>query len=298
MKRPLIAFFLLCSFWGTKTQAQYTFSVSTAPYLNLSSGTSVQTLTSADAIIVPGLQIEIDGIKNDTVFLRVPFGRLNSKMPNATAASFFPFDAEQTGGKQEYTVSGTQGNRILKLQFKSIKFSHDWTSQDSMNYQVWFFESDNSIEVHFGPSSVLCPQSYFVVGGGTMNGPTIGFNGLWLSGNPSAPTTTAVAGTTLNGTPPNGTVYSFKPLSTGVKTMRRITANPLISFPNPATNELYFAEIDSELDFIITDITGKAVLNGHSNSNKIDITSLYKGAYWVSLFSDSKPVGTCRFIKN
>lgn len=297
MKKPIIAFLLLCSFWGNKAQAQYTFSVSTTPYTNLSGGTSVQSTGPADAIIVPGLQVEIGGIKNDTVFLRMPFGRLNSKTANATTASFFPFDAEQMGGKQEYAVSGTQGNRILKLQFKSIKFGHDWTGQDSMNYQVWFFESDNSIEVHFGPGSVLCPQSYYVVGGGTMSGPAIGFNGLWLSGNPAAPTTAAASGTTLNGTPPNGTVYKFNPASTGLKSAELATENLPTLFPNPATNELFFAGIGSKFDFIITDIAGKPILNGHSESNKIDITVLSKGTYHIRLSNDNKSIGTCQFIK-
>jgi hypothetical protein len=296
MKKILIIAVLFCCLSMPRALAQYNFSTATAPYMHLSGGTSFHTGSSVDAVIAPGFQVTVNGVTNDTLFIRIPFGRLNTQMPNAAAVSFYAFDAEQMGGVHEYTVSGTPGNRILKIQFKSIRFGHDYTSQDSMNYQVWMFESGNIIEIHFGPNSVLCPQSYYITGVGTRNGAAIGLNGLWLTGNPSSPTTATSAGSTLNGTPASGTVYRFTPVTSGIQTGGNTVTQPLL-FPNPATDRLFLKTDAINPGYVVHDISGRMVLSGHVREDQIDVNTLTRGAYFLTVFSGEAVIGKYRFVK-
>lgn len=275
--------------------AQYNFSVTTSPYVTTTGGTAFTPAGSVDTTIVPGFSLTIQGIANDTLFLRVPFTRINTQGANVAAVSFHAFDAEQIGGTREYTISGPAGNRVLNLQYKNIKFAHDWTGQDSINYQVWLYESDNAIEIHFGASSVLCPQSYYVPGIGTASGPAIGFEHMWLTGNPLAPTTSTGDISYLNGTPTEGTVYRFAPNATSIEITR--IKKELSLYPNPATDILILPENTKNSQFIITDLNGRQMQDGHLSDGIINIRTLPPGAYLLNTTDENSAAKKYHFTK-
>lgn len=277
-------------------QTQYIFSVASAPYATLSGGISFHSILP-DTIIKAGFPIEINSIANDTLFLRLPFAQMNTQKPNAPTISFQAFGAEQLNGTHEYLISGPIGNQILKLQFSNIKFSHDYTGLDFINYQVWYYESDKSIEIRFGPSSVTNSQSYFTVGEGVKNGAAIGFNNLWLTGTPSNPTTTTLYGSTLNGTPPSGTIYKFGVSPTHLPNNVANTKYQSLIYPNPASDMLYFTEDAFNYDYVISDITGKIWLKGTIKATPLNIYNLANGSYFIKLINEKKTTTTQYFIK-
>ncbi len=297
MKKTVFLLLLaMAAFIKINAQMIYSFSFASAPYATLSGGVSFHSVLS-DTIIKAGFPVEINGITNDTLFLRLPFAQINTYNSISYSLGLKSFGAEQLNGTHEYLISGTVGNRILKLQFSNIKFSHDFTGLDFIDYQVWYYESDKSIEIHFGPSSVTNPQSYFVVGEGVKNGAAIGFDNLWLTGSPSNPTTTALHGSTLNGTPPSGTIYKFGVSSTNLPDNIAKTKYPNLVHPNPVSDMLYFSEEMINYDYVIFDVTGKIWLEGHTKAAPLNISSLAKGSYFIKLINNKKTTATQSFIK-
>lgn len=297
MKKTVFLLLLVgAAFIKINAQTSYSFSVASAPYATLSGGVSFHS-TLPDTIIKTGFPIEINGITNDTLFLRLPFAQINTSNSSSYSLGLQSFGAEQLNGTHEYLISGPVGNQILKLQFSNIKFSHDYTGLDFINYQVWYYESDKSIEIHFGPSSVTNPQSYFVVGVGVKNGAAIGFNNLWLTGSPSSPVTTTLYGSTLNGTPPSGTIYKFGVSPTNLPDNVANTKCQSLIYPNPASDILYFTEDVFNYDYVISDITGKIWLKGHTKASPLNISSLAKGNYLIKLINEKKNIATQYFIK-
>lgn len=297
MKKTLILLIVaVVAIHKVNAQTQYKFSTASAPYTTLSGGISFHSILP-DTTIKAGFPIEINGIANDTLYLRLPFARMNTQQPNAPTVSFQAFGAEQINGTHEYLISGSIGNQILKLQFSNIKFSHDYTGQDFINYQIWYYESDKTIEIHFGPGSVTNSQSYFVVGQGVKNGAAIGFNNLWLAGTPSNPTTTTLSGSTLNGTPPSGTIYRFVVSPTNLPDNVSNTKCQSLIHPNPASDMLYFTEEVFNSGYVISDITGKIWLKGRAKAAPLNISGLAKGSYIIKLVNEKKNTVTQYFIK-
>lgn len=50
-----------------------------------------------------------------------------------------------------YTVSGTTGNRILKLEFNKLS-QNQYNTYDHLSYQVWLHENGNKISFRIGPN--------------------------------------------------------------------------------------------------------------------------------------------------
>lgn len=61
-------------------------------------------------------------------------------------------------------VEGENG-RILKVQYKNWGFYNDimedFISEDYVNFQVWLYEEDNMIEIHYGSSNITQPELDF-----------------------------------------------------------------------------------------------------------------------------------------
>ena len=141
-----------------------------------------------------------------------------------------------------YKVEGAAGSRILKIEWKNVGFYEEGdfygTLNDFISFQLWLYEGSNTIEMHYGAHQVTDPSvNYF---GET--GPLVGLadealsNIYLLSGNPANPLV-ASSFSTLNGTPANGTIYTFtKNNQIGLShfdAQQKITL-----YPNPMVNEL------------------------------------------------------------
>lgn len=115
-----------------------------------------------------------------------------------------------------YQTEFTAPNRILKIQYRNVGFFADKPAlTDSMNFQIWIYETSNIIEYRYGPGSVKT-ASYdgetgaYVDVADPLN---VTANYVGLKGDPANPTvnTDGTMLTPLTGTPPNGTIYRFTP---------------------------------------------------------------------------------------
>ncbi len=113
------------------------------------------------------------------------------------------------------TTEGSSPNRIFKIEWGNLGFQFDTLGNDSVNFQVWFYENGGIIEYHYGKSSVKNPFSW--------NGETgayvylVDYDGnktYGLKGNPSSPLsyTSFITGAgPLNAVPAVNSVFRFTP---------------------------------------------------------------------------------------
>jgi len=66
-------------------------------------------------------------------------------------------------------------------------------------------------------------------------------------------------------------------------------------YPNPANEVLFVSE--SNLSFIIHDLSGKLILQGMTSTSGIDISSLTSGIYTISLLNSDETITVSKFIK-
>ena len=72
-----------------------------------------------------------------------------------------------------------------------------------------------------------------------------------------------------------------------------MTANNAISvYPNPAVESLYIDGVTENSEYVIYDISGKAIDEGTLLINKVDVSSLKTGMYFIETES-----GKTKFIK-
>lgn len=72
-------------------------------------------------------------------------------------------------------------------------------------------------------------------------------------------------------------------------------------FPNPATGEILNIDLNTEvtLQFRIYDLIGSNLVEGELNDgrNTINISSLYKGIYFVDIIENDRPVKTIKIVR-
>lgn len=112
--------------------------------------------------------------------------------------------------------TGTAGNRILKLEFRSLS-QNRLSVHDYLSYQVWLYENGNKVEFHTGPnacSHVPDLELPFLMGliNKSMDTETKAY---LVSGDPAAPVGQLIIGESglvyLNNVPLEGTVITLTP---------------------------------------------------------------------------------------
>lgn len=112
-----------------------------------------------------------------------------------------------------YQTVGSPGERITQIQYQNAGFTFG-TAVDSLDFQVWLYEDEYTIEIHIGPNQIS-PGAYFALGyTGGVFGLADEANELYLyiTGDPASPTLETFADENfdaLNGMPANGTIYRF-----------------------------------------------------------------------------------------
>jgi|GEM_PF-352630 len=200
-----------------------------------------------------------------------------------------------------YTVTGTAGSRICKIQVQNAGFFEEQlandTSVSSVNFQVWLYETSWDIEFRFGavdiqnPSINLQNPNGFICGLGEkvdLNTANNQSSNL-LSGPHTNPTMVALT-TNVNeviaGAIESGRVYKFSRVvvnPVGITTAS--TTKPLSLYPNPASSELFISNIshDTENAFIeFYDVTGKKI-HSEKLKNRINLSTFNKGVYVVKI---------------
>jgi hypothetical protein len=216
-----------------------------------------------------------------------------------------------------YRLDGDLGSQILKIEWRNVGFYSelfdDGISTDFTNFQLWFYEGSNTIEVHFGPNNVANPSLSYDDETGTSVGifdrvvgddyyaEPIATEGLALEGDPSSPdaiSTTVLFESFLNGNVPNGTIYRFTRIMTNAEETENASVGLQI-FPNPTDDFIKFTLDDSALDvqsISIIDVSGQLVRNLDPNTRSENIADLSSGVYFIDIKSANGKI-TKKFVK-
>lgn len=92
----------------------------------------------------------------------------------------------------------------------------------------------------------------------------------------------------------NGTVKFNNNLSTSEVS----TKNNINIYPNPATDFLNVTKVSNKASYKIYSLAGKLVSNGIVTNQKIDVSSLAKGVYVISISDIGNEILNTKFIKN
>lgn len=211
----------------------------------------------------------------------------------------------------QYTVSGNNGSRIFKLELKNAGFTTEkemyGTSQDSVNVQVWIYESNSSIEFRFGPSLVQHFSDYFdeKMPLGYMKGldmTTFDFQKFYclkgLPANPGMDTLTDLDHPSgFDAYPANGTVYRFT-LKTGTTAVTNKEKTSLGKvYPIPAFDQL---TVESQADaYEILSMSGQLLEKGNITQQRqqVSLQHIPTGMYLLRLSNRNAATDVQKFIK-
>ncbi|RYD59383.1 MAG: T9SS type A sorting domain-containing protein [Sphingobacteriales bacterium] len=231
-----------------------------------------------DTIRLP-FKVAVAGVTDNMLYVTVR-GSVSTTSSNIAdkQSHLESFGTEHSNGTYSYQISGQSGNRIVKLQYRNVKFDHDMSGADYANYQVWLYESDKTMEIRFGKSSVMNEEwSYYHNAGG----PAIGMKNLWLKGACSSPVADTSSETRLTGTPENGQIFQFfyKPVGIGDVA---VTKPEVSVYPNPVTDRL-FIKTTEKTDIVLTDISGRILLQTQMVDGSLDVRHLMPGIYLLHI---------------
>lgn len=261
-----------------------------------------QTYTALSVRGGGGLNFPGLGIKELYIF-HTPFGGYLLR-DKGTSSSLSPID---------YEISGDNGQHVLKIQWKNAGFEQWYTSSDTsdfIDFQVWLFEIDNHMEIHFGnhqadPGTYGYPEAT----NDPNPGPSVLFyfdscnNVFALHGPSNLPSYWYMNSCTPNysfidGTPMNGITYSIYPDNVGLKDASTENLN---LYPNPATN---WCTVDlpssmNDLTLIITHISGieRMRIYDIKDKEKIDLTGLQPGLYLYQVIHKKSVISKGKLLK-
>ncbi|MBN2745273.1 MAG: T9SS type A sorting domain-containing protein [Bacteroidales bacterium] len=306
----------------TKASTSYQFTKSTGTYADLTGTTSVnnnQTWDDPEFIVPIGFPFNLYGKNIDSVYFGIGTGAALSDYIDLQTYEFdfliVPFEAdlidrgENTGNSVSpisYKVEGSAGSRIFKLEWKNAGFyeenSYNGTLNDYVNIQLWLYETSNIIEFRYGTSLITNPLINYDGETGAIIGLTDYdiLNAFVLSGNVANPVVVDSL-TFIDGTPANGTIYKFTPLTIGTDELKndRISAT---LYPNPVTeNALIEVNGFSPKDaiFKLYNTRGQLVKTiSNINSNKISISKdqLESGIYYYTIEQENQQLLRSKMI--
>ncbi|WP_372473938.1 T9SS type A sorting domain-containing protein [Capnocytophaga sp. ARDL2] len=313
-----LAFGMIASFSAIAQQNAYTFSQTTEPYQELTGAISInngQNWNTVDEIgpIATPFTINLFGQSFNTFYFTEGMLTFENNTSEGIIVPNFITGYDRGGGSTQtqspiaYRVDGTQGNRIWKVQFSNIGVFSMQTdtpqpSNQYINSQVWYYESDGSIEYRYGnvlvqPTNLFNSETHFWVPiFGVFNDEMEEGAAGHLFGTASAPTYAEINEAVDD---PNGlttpvvanTVYRFTPNPLSVKDYEKVTFN---IYPNPVENVLTITFNEPiQKDYAIYDIVGRLVTSGaidNKQSTQIDVSSLEKGNYILRIGGSSKNI--------
>lgn len=321
MKKITLLAGLLLTTITVSAQNYYNFTQSTATYADLGTPTNMNgnaawmyddfgPIASAFPVYVFGETFTSFGFEDDN-FVLVKTLPAGEEYVYVAPLSAYVQDRNTTGtgaGQSpiSYKVEGTTGSRILKLELKNAGLEEEFdtvgTTNLFLNYQVWFYEADKSIEFRFGPNNVTniamlnSEATYWSI---FLYEATNGDKSGAVTGNTTTPTygeyTDATQITTnLNALPAANTVYRFAVNPLAVKDQEKIEFS---MFPNPASDvlNLTFPEAVNK-PYSVYDLMGREVLKGSLNNTaqaQINVSTLQKGSYILRIAGSTQ-----KFIKN
>ena len=205
-----------------------------------------------------------------------------------------------------YLVEGDAGSRIFKMEWKNVGFFtelfDDDVSEDFTNFQLWLFEEDDAIQIHFGPKSINYPDLSYDDSAGTFVGLIDSFNidedetsfgeAYFLEGDPLNPIFREIFvedldgdPITLNGDIPEGTIYRFARRTSSSEEIEELQ---FTIAPNPVVEQMTIewplgggAKTEVEL----FNASGQLMQRWEQveNGSALDLKRFAKGIYFVRL---------------
>lgn len=217
-----------------------------------------------------------------------------------------------------FKTEGIAPWRICKLEFRNAGFELG-SYADSMNLQIWLFETSNNIEVKFGQSNYVTSSSNLYNGS---QGPWIGLvdsldrnspvklarKYYFLKGSSTSPTldsTTSLTDTNplgMTGHPPPDIVYRFSPKiatkspETYSSFLPNLSTKIKYSMPTKEIQVTIYAT--DKFHYLLYDVNGRIILRGylHKGNHAIQTNFLPEGLYMLQL-SAAKENFTYKFMK-
>jgi hypothetical protein len=329
MKKLLFSALAALSAMSANAQFNYTFSRDTMMYAPLTSGISVNgaDIWDDEYYMVPlGFTFQMDDSSTNDIGISEMnfFGTDTTGIMNAFLV--FSADLQDKGADTStishspirYEITGTTPNRIAKIEVANAGFFDEYfnynTADDSVNFQVWFYETSNIVEMRFGPSHILHPEDYYYNDSAVVN---MGYlkhldfntgnvtNFYFLKGDTASALTIDSTNDLMNPLneglsdwPSNGTVYRFTPPTLSVKNSIAVLKQ-VSTYPTSAQQELFIENSSNEIvNYTIISINGAAVANGNATNgkNRIDVGNLSAGTYIIQL-SNNEVAKAIKFIK-
>lgn len=310
----LIASILFCANFGIFAQS-YTFSHATNTYTELDNPILLspedEVWDDPDFSISLPFNFQYFGVDQGSFFSQEDLGTILYGSLGSTTPMFIPVNCDVIDLGHEidsaqssisYQVVGATGTRILKVQWKNVGFYDNVIENavptDSMNFQVWFYEGSNRIEIRFGSSHITDPLNFF-----ELPGPGIflvrSFDldmetitpSYYLYGNPASPTMELTSDlevlsmSHLDGMPANGQTYIFTPFTEPVSEVENWDLQNLTVYPNPA-NDLISIGNSGALDVLniqVMDLAGRFVKSFENLTEALSIEDLTPGSYFVRI---------------
>ncbi|MBS1775145.1 MAG: T9SS type A sorting domain-containing protein [Bacteroidetes bacterium] len=242
--KKLFLFILLSASLQASAHFRYTLTTSTQAYVPLSSNSTAvngSTLWAFDSYVIPlPFSFKLNGVtqSNYNIALGAALSPASDTDQTKLLSGFSVMDAwladrglplGPSKSPIRYRIDGTAPNRIFKLEYFNAGFMPEGqnygTMLDSVNVQVWVFESTDVVELHYGDSKITHAKDYFF----NHSNPFISYiynidvntgnaTYYYLHGNAASPVIDTVSSNdldtniiTLSFMPPSGTVYRFIP---------------------------------------------------------------------------------------
>lgn len=319
MKKVFLFVFAILSLIAYKASAQfnYDFTVVNQAYTPLTNGIVITNDTNWNDIgfkIPLGFTFKLNGI--DVSDFSTISGNIVATDTDGTITGLLIADydlrdrrtATDTSHRTtlRYRIDGTQGNHIFKFELANAGFLEEYdtygTTNDSVYYQVWYYEGTNVMELHFGPSAVTYMADYFPVGKvltGFANDVDINTanisTGYFFSGSPSSPTldtfyslNDALMQSGLDSLPSERIVYRFTPKSTGINKLSSAFKDVFVS--TICTDALRINNNSKEqFGYLLTDLNGNIISKGYivNGVTNVNASGLPNGIYLLQLQSNA-----------
>ncbi len=188
-----------------------------------------------------------------------------------------------------FKISGTEGERTLIVEWRNVKMQNS-EFNDTINFQIWYYEADQSIEYRYGYMNIQTEQIYHpfggprvALGGKLANNSNLGYYLIGDSDNPQLVSNPGWPSPQLDTPPKDGQVYRFTPQSaSGISAS---THQKLHIYPNPTHDIISIEGAKLESVILIRDAIGRILFSSRILGDKqiINIAELQTGIYWLEI---------------
>lgn len=212
-------------------------------------------------------------------------------------------------------VEGEIGERIMKIQYRNAGFANEMDSlgitNDYVNFQLWLYEVNNAIEIHYGNYLVTNEAIAF----NDATGPSFGLFmieednliegdpniAVFLENDPMNPDLMReienVEERSLMGMPPTGMTYTLTPIADTTEIINSTEIHWIEGidiFPNPTADVLQIKVQNQQLigaNYTLTDVNGSLITKGNTQENtEINLQNLPAGTYFLRMQKDNTGV--------